>query len=156
MGLTALKRYQSDEKTFAEDVTVNAEGNAYVTDVKGSKIWKIGVNGELLSTIKSPLFASKECYKNLFTLMARGPLSLGDGIELLSPTKLVVAGTPLTRLVERNDNWESARVIGKYSALRHRLPTATTVKDRKVYIRHLFGMGYPGNKHALVEALFTS
>ncbi|KAM7521409.1 hypothetical protein LguiA_011311 [Lonicera macranthoides] len=72
------------------------------------------------------------------------------------PALLVVAGTPFTRLVERNDNWESARVIGKYSALRHRLPTATTVKDRKVYIRHLFGMGYPGNKHALVEALFTS
>lgn len=57
-----------DEKTFAEDVTVDAEGNAYVTDVKGSKIWKVGVNEELLSTIRSPLFTSKEWYKNLFTL----------------------------------------------------------------------------------------
>ncbi|CAH8382855.1 unnamed protein product [Eruca vesicaria subsp. sativa] len=35
----------------------NAKGNAYVTDAKGNKILKIDVNGEIVSTIESPLVA---------------------------------------------------------------------------------------------------
>ncbi|KAK2968347.1 hypothetical protein RJ640_021736 [Escallonia rubra] len=181
-----------DEKTMADDVTVDAEGNAYVTDLKTSKIWKVGVDGEFLLTIKSPLFIAKEWYKNFFTLngiayhpngyllvihtstgqlfkieiekdnevklvnVVDGPLSSGDGIELISPTKLVVAGNPATRLVESTDDWETATTVGKFPALKHRLATASTVKDGKVYINHLFGMGYPKKKHVLVEAVFSS
>ncbi|KAM7495797.1 hypothetical protein LguiA_020211 [Lonicera macranthoides] len=179
------------EKTFADDVAVDAEGNAYVTDVKGSKIWKVGPTGEYLDTITSPLFTPKEWYKNLFALngivyhpngyllvihtftgnlfkinmkdneiklvkLPDGPLSFGDGLELLSSTKLLVAGNPATRLVESTDDWESARVVGKSPGLSHRIATATTVKDGKVYVNHLFGMGYPKKKHVLVEAVFSS
>ncbi|GAV83618.1 hypothetical protein CFOL_v3_27064 [Cephalotus follicularis] len=57
----------SGEKSFADDVAVDAAGNAYVIDAKGSKIWKVGVNGEFLSIIRSPLFTPKEWYKNLVT-----------------------------------------------------------------------------------------
>ncbi|KAG6436028.1 hypothetical protein SASPL_100909 [Salvia splendens] len=137
------------EKTFADDVAVDMEGNAYVTDVKGSKLWKVGVIGELLYTIKSPLFIPKECsceivrLRNFFlnilqlhglngivyhpngyllvvhTLRCKlfkaeigkgdvvkevniigGSLMFGDGLELISPTKIAVAGNAI-RLVER-------------------------------------------------------
>lgn len=182
----------SDEKAFADDVAVDAEGNAYVTDAKATKIWKVSVNGELLSTIQNPLFAAKEWYRNLISLngivyhpdgylivihtltgelfkidlakgdevkvikVAGGPLTFGDGIELLSPTKLVVAGNPSGRLVESTDGWETAAVVAKFKGPAHRLATAATVKDGRVYLNHMFGIGYPKKKHALVEAVFST
>lgn len=185
-----------DEKSFADDVTVDAEGNAYVTDAKGSKIWKVGVKGESLSIISSHLFSPKEWYKNLVGLngivyhpdgflivihtfsgnlfkidivngvgeseqiklikVAGGPLSFGDGLELLSPTKLVVAGNPSARLVESSDGWQTASVVAKFGGPAHRLATAATVKDGRVYLNHMLGFGYPKKKHALVEAVFSN
>ncbi|KAK3415388.1 uncharacterized protein LOC104456683 [Eucalyptus grandis] len=183
----------SDEKSFADDVAVDAEGNAYVTDAKASKIWKVGPDGELLSIIRSPLFIPKEWYRNLVGLngivyhpdgyllvihtfsgklfkidvtnggeevkvvdVVGGPLTFGDGLELLSPTKLVVAGNPSGRLVETLDGWQSASVVGRFKGPSHRLATAATVKDGKVYLNHMFGLGYPKKKHALVEAVFST
>lgn len=183
----------SGDKTMADDVAVDAQGNAYITDVKMSRIWKVGVNGEFLSNISSPLFTPKEWYKNLFTLngiayhpngylivahtitgnlfkidinngdhvvklvkMIGDSLSFTDGIELLSPNKLIVTGNPKISLVGSHDDWETATILDKAPVVRHRLATATTVKDGKVYINHLFGMGYPKKKHVLAEALFSS
>ncbi|KAL3827767.1 hypothetical protein ACJIZ3_016569 [Penstemon smallii] len=180
------------EKAFADDVTVDPEGNAYITDTKGNKIWKVNVNGEFLYSIKSPLFTPKEWYRNLVGLngivhhpngyllvvhtlsgnlfkidtkngdhevklvkINGSSLTFGDGLELLSPTKLVVAGNP-SRLVESLDDWETGSVLGKFRGDMHRLVTAATVKDGKVYLNHLAGMGYPKRKHVLVEAVFSS
>lgn len=86
--------------------------------------------------------------------VAGGPLAFGDGLELISPTKLVVAGNPSGRLVESSDGWETASVVAKFKGPAHRLATAATVKDGKVYLNHLVGMGYPKKTHALVEAVF--
>ncbi|KAL9659502.1 hypothetical protein QQ045_024308 [Rhodiola kirilowii] len=183
-----------DEKSMADDVAVDPEGNAYVTDAKSSKIWKVGVNGELQSIIRSPLFTPKEWYKSLIALngivyhpdgyllvihtlsgnlfkiilnqddgghevklvkIVSGSLVMGDGIELFSPTKLVVAGNPSGRLVESSDGWETASVVSKFFGPMHRVATAAVVKDGKVYLSHLLGMGYPKMKHALVEAVFS-
>ncbi|XP_057461166.1 uncharacterized protein LOC130751597 [Actinidia eriantha] len=181
-----------DEKSLADDVAVDAEGNAYITDAWESKIWKVGVNGEFISTITCPLFTHKGWHRNLVGLngivfhpdgyllvvhmitghlfkittgnenevkpikLVGGPCSLGDGIELFSPTKLVVAGNP-TRLVESTDEWETGTVVGKFRGSKvHRLTTAATVKDGKVYLNHMFGMGFPKKKHAIVEAVFSS
>ncbi|RVX01440.1 hypothetical protein CK203_017558 [Vitis vinifera] len=182
---------KGDEKSFADDVAVDEEGNAYVTDAKANKIWKVGVDGEILSIIRSPLFTPKEWYKTLVGLngvvyhpngyllvihtfsgnllkieiekeevklvkVGGGKLVFGDGLELISPTKLVVAGNPSGRLVESSDEWETATVTAKYSGPAHRLATAATVKDGKVYLNHLLGMGYPRKTHALVEAVFSA
>lgn len=182
----------NDEKSFADDVAVDAEGNAYVTDAKASKIWKVGKDGKLLSVIRNPLFIQKEWYKNLVALngivyhpdgflivihtfsgnlykidiakddevklikLNGGSLSFGDGLELLSPTKLVVAGNPSARLVESSDGWETATVVAKFKGPAHRLATAATVKDGRVYLNHMVGMGYPKKKHAIVEAVFSN
>ncbi|KAH7516969.1 hypothetical protein FEM48_Zijuj09G0012400 [Ziziphus jujuba var. spinosa] len=182
----------NDEKSFAEDVAVDPEGNAYVTDANSNKLWKVGVDGKLLATIRSPVFIPKEWYKNLvglngivyhpdgFLLVVHtfsgglfkvdiangnevkqikvdgGPLTFADGIELVSPTKLVVAGNPSGRLVESSDGWETASVLATFSGPKHRLASAATVKDGKVYLNHLIGIGYPKKKHALVEAVFSS
>lgn len=181
-----------NEKTFADDVAVDAEGNAYVTDAKASKIWKVGPNGEFLSTVTHPLFTPKEWYKTLVGLngivyhpdgyliaihtfsgdlfridlanggaevelikVDGGPLRFGDGLELVSPTKIVVAGNPSGRLVESSDGWKKASVVGRFKGPSHRLATAATVKDGQVYLSHMVGMGYPRKKHALVEAVFS-
>ncbi|BFG43439.1 hypothetical protein CerSpe_297130 [Prunus speciosa] len=182
----------SDEKSFADDVAVDAEGNAYVTDCKASKIWKVGVDGKFLSIIRSPLFTEKEWYRNLVGLngivyhpdgflivihtfsgklfkidlakgeevklitVVGGPLTFGDGLELLSPTKIIVAGNPSARLVESSDGWETASVVGTFSGPKHRLATAATVKDGKVYLSHMVGLGYPKKTHTLVEAVFSA
>ncbi|VFQ74595.1 unnamed protein product [Cuscuta campestris] len=183
-----------DEKSFANDVAVDEVGNAYITDTRGGKIWKIGRDGELKHIIRSPLFTPKEWYKRLVGLngivyhpngyllvvhtfsgnlyKVRLPpngdeakvisvvnvssLVFGDGMELVSPKKVVVAGNP-TRMLESSDDWESARVVGKFrgSAI-HRLSTAATVKDGRVYVNHMIGMGFPHIKHFLVEAVFSS
>ncbi|WJX19839.1 hypothetical protein P8452_09472 [Trifolium repens] len=188
--LTHLSGGYGDEKSFADDVAVDAEGNAYVTDAKASKIWKVGVDGNLISVIRSPLFTPKEWYKtlvglngivyhpdgflivihtfsgNLFKIdltkgdevkiinVIGGPLYFGDGLELLSPNKIVVAGNPSGRLVESIDGWNTASVVATFSGPRHRLATAATVKDGKVYLNHLVGIGYPKKKHVIVEAVF--
>ncbi|KAI3892197.1 hypothetical protein MKX03_026859 [Papaver bracteatum] len=73
-----------DGKAFADDVAVDEEGNAYITDAKQSKIWKVGVNGELLSIIKSPLFTFKEWYENLIAL--NGIVYHPDGFLLVIHT----------------------------------------------------------------------
>ncbi|KAK9685006.1 hypothetical protein RND81_10G249200 [Saponaria officinalis] len=180
-----------DEKSMADDVAVDGEGNAYVTDVKASKIWKVNKDGKVLSIIRSPLFSFKEWYKNIIALngivyhpdgyllvihttsgtlykidlnkggqsiklvkIVSGSLLFGDGLELLSPSKLVVAGKPSGQLLESSDGWETASVVGKFWGPGHRLATATTVKDGKVYLSYLVGLGYPKRKHVLVEAMF--
>ncbi|PWA64496.1 calcium-dependent phosphotriesterase superfamily protein [Artemisia annua] len=177
-------------KSFADDVTVDAEGNAYVTDAKGTQIWKVSVDGQLLTTIKSPLFHAKEWYNDIITLNGivyhpngyiivahtitgklfkveinndnkvtevklEGKLKIADGLELLSPTKLVVAGANGVKLVESNDDWITASLIGRSPVLTHRVATAAMVKDGKVYINHALGMGFPKKKHVFVEAAFS-
>ncbi|KAH9609116.1 hypothetical protein KSS87_004482 [Heliosperma pusillum] len=182
-----------DEKTLADNVAVDDEGNAYVSDAKARKIWKVNVDGKVLSPITSPLFTFKEWYKNLIALngivynpdgyllvvhttsgalykidpkngsasikfvkIGAGSLVLADGLELLSPSKLVVAGNPSGRLLESTDGWETASVTGTFWGPVHRLATSATVKDGKVYLSFLFGLGYPKRKHVLVEANFKN
>lgn len=184
-----------DEKAFADDVAVDEEGNSYVTDPRGGKIWKVGATGQFLGTIRDPLFAphgwqnqfvringiiyhpngyflvvhtmAGHLYKvsvagkeaggepvvKLVKLAQGSSLKFGDGLELLSPTKLIVAGNP-TRLVESTDDWDTARVSGVTKGASHRIVTAATVKDGRVYLNHMFGFGYPKRKHILMEAVF--
>ncbi|KAG0498008.1 hypothetical protein HPP92_002699 [Vanilla planifolia] len=179
-----------DELSFADDVAVDEVGNAYVTDATANKLWKVGSNGELLSVIRSSVFAQKKgwhrnfvglngivCHPNGYLLVVHtaggylfkvdtlteevslvqvtGSLLLGDGMELLSPTKLVVAGTPTARVVESSDDWKTAKVTAKLVGPLHRMAASVTVKEGKVYISHLLGLGFRRRTHVLVEADFT-
>lgn len=180
-----------DVKSLPDDVAVDEDGIAYVTDAKDSKIWKVGLDGELLSVIRNEIFNQrKEWYYNFVGLngivyhpngfllvihtssgnlfkidvgkevvtevdVVKGSLLFGDGLELLSPTKLIVAGTPSGRVVESLDGWQTASVTGRYLGPMHRVATAATVKDGKVYLSHFFGMGLPKKKHVITEAVFS-
>ncbi|KAJ8510638.1 hypothetical protein OPV22_001072 [Ensete ventricosum] len=178
-----------DGASFADDVAVDEDGNAYITDAKGNKIWKVGLNGELVSTIISNVFIQrKEWYYNLVGLngivhhpdgyllvihtasghlfkvntaseevavvRVRGSLLMGDGMELVSPTKLVIAGTPSARLVESFDGWETANVTGRYIGPVHRIASSATVKDGRVYLNHIVGAGITKRTHVMAEAIF--
>ncbi|CAF1874465.1 unnamed protein product [Brassica oleracea] len=184
----------SIEKSFADDVAIDAHGNAYVTDAKGSKIWKVDVSGELVSTIESPLFTPPGWYNNLVALngivyhpdgflvvihtfsgflykidltgdgddgnkvtvieVNGGTLRFGDGLELLSPTKIVVAGSPSAKLIESSDGWQTATVTGWFNTgMVHRIVSSATVKEGKVYLNHIVGFGSK-KRHILVEAVF--
>lgn len=171
-------------------MAVDDDGNAYVTDTKANKIWKVGLNGELLSVIRSNIFVpNKEWYRNfvglngivyhpngyllvvhtaggyLFKVYTKteevrvvrvtGSLLLGDGLELLSPTKLVVAGTPSARILESSDDWNTAAVTARFIGPLHRIATSATTKEGKVYINHLLGLGIGRRTHVLVEADFS-
>ncbi|WZZ88322.1 hypothetical protein YC2023_116901 [Brassica napus] len=66
-----------------------------------------------------------------------GTLRFGDGIELLSPTKIVIAGNPSTRLVESSDKWRTASVTGLFrSGMFHRLVSAAT-KYVQIALQHI-------------------
>lgn len=187
--LTRLSR-PDDEPSYADDVAVDDDGNAYVTDTKANKIWKVGLNGELLSIIRNKIFVQrKEWYKNfvglngiiyhqngyllvihtasghlfkvdtktekIIVVRVRGSLLLGDGLELISPTKLVVAGTPSARIVESFDDWNTADVTERYIGPLHRIASSATMKEGKVYINHLLGLGVTRRTHVVTEAVFT-
>ncbi|AES72898.1 calcium-dependent phosphotriesterase superfamily protein [Medicago truncatula] len=93
------------------------------------------------------------CTKTYIIKVIGGPLYFGDGLELLSTNKVLVAGNPSGRLVESLDGWNTAFVVAKFSGPKHRLSTSPTVKDGKVYLNHMVGIGYPKKKHAIVETV---
>lgn len=181
---------RAGESSFADDVAVDEDGNAYVTDIMGSKIWKVSPDGEPLSIIKNGTFTQRAGTANnliglngivyhpngyllvvhtsggdLFkvdprtggvgVVKVRGSLKRGDGLELLSPTRLAVAGMP-SRLVESSDDWETASVTGRYVGPAHRVGSSATVKDGDVYVNHIFGFGLGSKKtHVLAKAVFA-
>ncbi|KAL6649803.1 hypothetical protein ACP70R_014027 [Stipagrostis hirtigluma subsp. patula] len=179
------------ETTFADDVAFDENGNAYVTDTMGCKIWKVSPAGELLSVIKNATFVQRPGTLNNFVglngivyhpngyllvvhtsggdlfkvdpstgsvrvvKVLRGSLKQGDGLELLSPTRLAVAGMP-SRLVESSDDWETASVTGRYVGPMHRIGSSATVKDGDVYVNHIVGFGLGKKKtHVIARAVFS-
>ncbi|KAK3151415.1 hypothetical protein QOZ80_3AG0245580 [Eleusine coracana subsp. coracana] len=178
------------ESTFADDVAADEDGNAYVTDAMGSKIWKLSPDGELLGVIKNATFVQRTGPLNNFVGLngivyhpngyllvvhtsggdlfkvdpktgsvrkvdVRGSLKQGDGLELLSPTRLAVAGMP-SRLVESSDDWETATVTGRYVGPMHRIGSSAMVKDGDVYINHIVGFGLGKKKtHIIARAVFA-
>ncbi|CAM0872877.1 unnamed protein product [Alopecurus aequalis] len=178
------------ESSFADDVAADEDGNAYVTDLKGSKIWKVSPGGELLSAIKNATFTQRPgtldnliglngivYHPNGYLLVIHttggdlfkvdpktgavsvvkvlGSLKRGDGLELLSPTRMAVAGMP-SRLVESSDDWATARVTGRYVGPAHRVGSSATVKDGDVYVNHIFGFGLGRKKtHVIAKAVFA-
>ncbi|KAI5064737.1 hypothetical protein GOP47_0019432 [Adiantum capillus-veneris] len=68
----------------------------------------------------------------------------GDGIALVSPIQLAVAGLWTgVRLVQSSDLWLTANVTHIYASPCHRLATSVTVKDQDVFVNYLIGQGIP-------------
>uniref|UniRef100_J3LN35 SMP-30/Gluconolactonase/LRE-like region domain-containing protein n=1 Tax=Oryza brachyantha TaxID=4533 RepID=J3LN35_ORYBR len=180
---------KTGDSTLADDVAVDEEGNAYVTDAKGNKIWKVSPDGEPLSVIKNATFFQRPGWINNFVglngivyhpngyllvvhtsggdlfkvdpktesvhvVKVQGSLKTGDGLALLSPTRLVAAGL-VNRLVESDDDWETAKVTGRYVGPAHRIGSSATVKDGDVYINHIIGFGFGKKTHVISKAAFA-
>uniref|UniRef100_A0A0E0BB18 SMP-30/Gluconolactonase/LRE-like region domain-containing protein n=1 Tax=Oryza glumipatula TaxID=40148 RepID=A0A0E0BB18_9ORYZ len=176
------------DSTLADDVAVDDEGNAYVTDAKGNKIWKVSPEGEPLSVIKNATFSQRPGWINnlvglngivyhpsgyllvihtsggdLFkvdpktgsvrVVEVKGSLKAGDGLALLSPARLW--SPPACRLVESDDDWETAAVTGRYVGPAHRIGSSATVKDGDVYINHIIGFGLGKKTHIISKAAFA-
>lgn len=114
-------------------------------------------NGYLLviHTASGRLFKVYPETEEVRVVKVKGSLYMGDGLELISPEKIVVAGVGVTRLVTSSDDWETATVTGRYVGPLYRIPTSATVKDGKVYINHLVGWGFKKGTHVLAEAVFA-
>ncbi|GLJ21250.1 hypothetical protein SUGI_0390020 [Cryptomeria japonica] len=177
-------------KSLADDVAVDAEGNAYVTDACGNVIWKVSPEGSMVAVISSPAFSSVPAKLPfnlvglngivyhpggyllavhtwagvLFKVSLDGQhvtavnmssfLVMGDGLELLTPERLVVAGMPSARIVESRDDWRSAKLTHRYVGPMHRGATAVTVKDGKAFVSHVLGLGLRKRTHLITEAVF--
>ncbi|KAH9320407.1 hypothetical protein KI387_044507, partial [Taxus chinensis] len=83
--------------------------------------------------------------------MCASLLLVGDGLALLSPERLVVAGMPSARIVESRDDWRSAKLTHKYVGPMHRFASSVTVKDGKAFVSHLFGFGLRNRTHLITE-----
>jgi hypothetical protein len=114
-------------------------------------------NGYLLvvHTSGGDLFKVDPKTGSVHVVDVRGSLKQGDGLELLSPTRLVAAGMP-SRLVESSDDWKTASVTGRYVGPMHRIGSSATVKDGDVYINHIAGFGLGKKKvHVITRAVFA-
>ncbi|KAM0890593.1 hypothetical protein ACQ4PT_026953 [Festuca glaucescens] len=189
-GKAVAVNMESSESSFADDVAADEDGNVYVTDVMGNKIWKVSPDGEPLLVFKNATFAQRPgtldnligvngiiYHPNGYLLVIHttggdlfkvdpktgavsvvkvlGSLKRGDGLVLLSPTRLAVAGMP-TRLVDSSDDWQTARVTGRYVGPAHRFASSVTVKDGDVYVNHIIGFGLGRKKtHVIAKAVFA-
>jgi hypothetical protein len=114
-------------------------------------------NGYLLvvHTSGGDLFKVDPVTGSVRVVNVRGSLKQGDGLELLSPMRLAVAGMP-SRLVESTDDWETASVMGRYVGPMHRIGSSATVKDGDVYVNHIVGLGLGKKKtHVIARAVFV-
>eukprot|EP00249_Psilotum_nudum_P025195 c29444_g1_i1 orf=841-1824(+) len=180
-----------EELSLAEDVTVDPNGTAYVTDAKGNAIWKVSEDGRATLLTNDSLLQSQpnklplkimgltgiQYHPDGYLLVVHSwsgtlfkvnldnsvvtviktsqPLVLAAGMVLISKDRLVVAGIPGARLVRTDDSWQTATVTHQYVGLLHRFPTAATVKDGKVYVNHLLGIGFKVRSFSIREATFT-
>lgn len=114
-------------------------------------------NGYLLvvHTAGGRLFKVHPATEEVKEVKVKGSLFMGDGLEILSPAKIVVAGSIATILVESSDDWETANVTGRYVGPLYRIASAATVKDEKVYVNHLVGGGVKKRTHVIAEAVFA-
>lgn len=178
---------------MADDVAVDSDGNAYVTDTKSNKIWKVDSKGNLQRTIRNRAFKQTNglfsnliglngvvCHPNGYLLVIHtiggrlfrvdlatedvkivdildgSSLKMGDGLVLLSPNQLVVVAATSVKLLESLDCWKTAKVTKIHrSGPVHRVATAGTLRNGKVYISHIVGGGFP-RTHVITEAVFSS
>ncbi|KAG2275935.1 hypothetical protein Bca52824_058490 [Brassica carinata] len=138
----------------------------FLTELSGHTLSSLHLDGSLTWSLLTALFITQTGSSSLSTLFSAllykidltegdqsnkvnvievtgGTLRFGDGIELLSPTKIVIAGSnPSTRLVESSDKWRTASVTGLFrSGMFHRLVSAATVKEGRIYLTHIVGFG---------------
>lgn len=154
VDMTDLTSYQ---RHFVNDVTVDADGNAYITDSLAPVIYKVTPDGQASVFIDDERFAhnvlglngidyhpdgyllvavpgNRQLYKipldapSTFSEVALDTPIMGDGLVLIDPDHLVAVDiTGKVLLIEGHNDWESATVLESIAA-----SGATTITARKI------------------------
>ncbi|GEM_PF-1245915 len=154
-----------DGRHFANDVTVDADGNAYVTDTLSPVIYKVDMDGN------AEVFAENEAFEglngiayhpngyllvganesgSLLKVMLDDPTNVTtveirrrdlvmDGILLNDDLQLVAVIQPPAGnvvVIDSDDDWATGSITTTASALRRSFPTAATLRDGEIYVSH--------------------
>ncbi|MGB1288311.1 MAG: hypothetical protein ACPG7F_17380 [Aggregatilineales bacterium] len=169
---------------FANDVTSDPDGNAYLTDSLSPVIYKITLDGDASVLIEDERFSSDEIGLNGIEFHPDGYLIVAvggtsklykvplDDPEMLSeiilpepigsdglnwhPDGYLIAvattfnedgeGTREILKLRSDDDWQSANIFARGSAINEFSPTTAAIRDGEVYVVHarfgdLFGAG---------------
>lgn len=153
-----------DGRHFANDVTVDADGNAYVTDTLSPVIYKVDMDGNAEVFAEDPAFVGlngivyhpdgyllvgTNTTGGLLKVMLDDPTNVStvelsesfvtDGLVLNSDLELVAVVQPPARSVVvlgSEDDWASATVTATAPVLTPLFPTAATFRDGELYVSH--------------------
>ncbi|MFZ4827717.1 MAG: hypothetical protein ACOYLB_10195 [Phototrophicaceae bacterium] len=153
-----------DGRHFANDVTVDDEGNAYVTDTLSPVIYKVDMDGNAEVFAENPEFVGlngivyhPEGYLlvganengGLYKVMLEDPTNVSkvelrerlvmDGLVLNNDLELVAVVQPPARdvvVLSSEDAWATANVTATAPVLTRLFPTAATFRDGELYVSH--------------------
>ncbi len=162
--LVDLAKLSPQERHLANAVTVDPQGNAYVTDSFAPLIYRVTPAGKVSVFLEDPILSGKGVNLNgiayhpsgflLFVVgsqkaIYRVPVGKpGKAVRVriselvkadnltLRPNGNLVAGVPsIPGVIElaSEDNWRSARVIGRASTVNGATTTGVTLRDAAVY-----------------------
>ena len=173
-----------DGRHFANDVTVDADGNAYVTDTLSPVIYKVDMDGYAEVFVEDPelvglngidyhpdgyLLVSANESAALYKVPLEDPTSLSmvelgeplvfDGFVLNEELDIVgVLQPPVGNVVRvsSEDDWATATVVATAPAITPSFPTAVVLRDGDAYVNHAnFGALQAGEVALAYEILRT-
>jgi sugar lactone lactonase YvrE len=149
---------------FANDVTVDANGNAYITDTLSPVIYKVDMDGNATVFAEDPTFSGlngivyhpdgyllvgTNANGGLYKVMLDDPTNVSrvelseplvmDGLVLNNDLALVAVIQPPARnvvLLVSADDWATANVTATAPVLTPLFPTAATFRDGELYVSH--------------------
>lgn len=164
---------EDQEQHFANDVTADEDGNAYVTDSFAPVIYKVTPEGEASIFLQDPAFSVEgfglngidyhpdgylivalagagELYKipvdapeefsevELSEPLGGDGIILDDDLNLIMVAGTVVDGENRSEVVKvaSEDDWASAEVIARTTAIPEASPTTATIRAGYVYVVH--------------------
>jgi sugar lactone lactonase YvrE len=163
---TELAALEAGNRYFANDITIDADGNAYVTDSYAGAIYRVDMDGNAEIWLQDAAFSGSFTLNGLvyhpdgYIIAVRQPFLMkipldapqdyanitisdslvgGDGLYLLEDGRLVVVSNGLNRvyLFASDDDFVSATAEGMFRAARA-FTTTATVRGDEVFVLYAY------------------